>query len=46
MILELFTRQKWGGKKSKKSPDLFNWFSMCSQTYSRMIKDLDFIYGL
>jgi hypothetical protein len=27
-------------------PESFMWFSLCSQTYRRMIKDLYFISGL
>jgi hypothetical protein len=27
-------------KKSKKLKDLYIWFSLCNQTYRRMIKDL------
>jgi hypothetical protein len=34
------------GEKKKKKPDSSMSFSLCSQTYKRMIKDLYFISGL
>jgi hypothetical protein len=49
MILNVFSHQKWGRKKIikiKKTPCLYTWFSLCSQKYKKMIKDLYFISGL
>jgi hypothetical protein len=48
MILGVFSHQKWGRKKKLilKTPYLYTWFSLSSQKYRKMIKDLYFISGL
>jgi hypothetical protein len=44
-MLKVFRIQKWKKKKRKK-PNLYIWFSLCSQKYKRIIKLLYFIYSL
>jgi hypothetical protein len=46
VILEGFSRQQWEKENKIKSPESYIWFSLCSQTCKRMIKDFYFLSGL